>query len=298
MAESMRVGLLSVAASAQAGVPPVRARAQQALERDRTSAALKATLPAAHKSAASLLAQIAGNSAAALAEVENKLVESKDRLTFEGLLSGVLVRGETVLARLEYDSATTKGPTDEEEVSFTRACCGRGHLVLTALRIILLSALAGESVTLTTFGNPKTMVGAARHGYTVQAAVADATSYFPIPLQTFRHVSMQAKTGVATSRNITAQAPCCPCCICCCTKTWHSSAPQPTTQINERHLAFGVLMPPWDGRANMFVEVTRHVPLTAIRDFLSEFQRVQPSLARAPPMSPAAAAASPPPETM
>jgi len=255
---------------------------------DVASQVLVQQLYGVHKSAPLLLNQIEATRQTLANQTAQAMAVMKDRLTISQLLSGLLLADEKVACEgrpLEFASiqfyAVNKDTDQRGPMIMNRF---GGCIVLTNQRLLLLASSNSKGASIAQIGDPKKAHG----GYTVSTNASETLWFFPIPIHNFRHVTLTAATGTDAKEYIRAEAPgCWGCCPCLCSKGWNRE-PQVATGINERVLEFGVMLPPWNTKAIINVQVRLDMPLSFVRDLLGAFQYFSRPL----PLSAAAPAAS------
>lgn len=187
----------------------------------------------------------------------------QDNLDLQGLLQGLLVPNEAALLQgktLAYKFAIfTNAESDQIETQFHT-----GVLLLTNMRLLFLSVSGGRNLAI-----QQHQAGAR---FDVSYAVSDKCSFFPIPLENTKHVSMFASSSSGQNSSVTKTVEE----SCCCLKQtkWLNSKVD-SEQTNERFISMGVLMPPWNKRMTLKVNFTPDTPLSQVRDLVAAIQGLQ-----------------------
>lgn len=199
-------------------------------------------------------------------------VSSRGGMSYNEFLPGLIYKDESFVSadHIEYLSLSIYDETFN--LLQTKPA---GRAVLTDKRMLLVSSQYHEDFTLTNFGDPKKLPG----GYTMSMSCSDSVYYLPIPLKFFRSIEVQGQTGASGSISVHAQAPPCNgwCGLCGCLKDW-TMMPMAFSELNETDITFGVLMPPWERKSFIRLHLGINVPMHRVRDMLSVFQSVTPSI--------------------
>jgi len=152
---------------------------------------------------------------------------------YDSFLSGLLFPGETpqLAPPHQYLDYVRLVVSDDSGVVFELP---KGRCMLTDRRLVFLSSTSFSSNTVAPYGDPK-LKASKVGGYSVVSTVEDTRHFSPFPLSAFLTARLQMHSGVQTSSNVGATAPCCGgICFCCCSKTW-TPAPTQVSRQNESH---------------------------------------------------------------
>eukprot|EP00698_Gefionella_okellyi_P023454 TRINITY_DN8024_c0_g1_i2.p1 TRINITY_DN8024_c0_g1~~TRINITY_DN8024_c0_g1_i2.p1 ORF type:complete len:116 (-),score=14.40 TRINITY_DN8024_c0_g1_i2:92-439(-) len=111
----------------------------------------------------------------------------------------------------------------------------------------------------------------------------DSTWFEAIPTLAIRSVEFKADRGVTSKKQIRSRPPMCGCCTCyccpcCCLKKWIGWGSVERTAKNIRKIKLGVLMPPWEEKTMIVIEVHPDAPLQLIQTFIADLQNASPKL--------------------
>uniref|UniRef100_A0A0B7AJT5 Uncharacterized protein n=1 Tax=Arion vulgaris TaxID=1028688 RepID=A0A0B7AJT5_9EUPU len=201
-----------------------------------------------------------------------------ETLTYEQLLQGMLVDGETFLLGSCWLYYTHVQFLDVEGTKILREPYGRGRIGLTSKRALFLSTETYTDANLEQFEQTwlDKKKGPDRYGYKLEVSKRSSVTFKNIPLSSFHSAEMEVITGTAVQTKITKEPKCCRC-LCFMTGRWVSTPPM-TRSINSRVLRVGVSMPPWQTRMFLNIHLDPTMSLTVARDFISQLHAFAPHM--------------------
>jgi hypothetical protein len=116
-------------------------------------------------------------------------------------------------------------------------------------------------------------------GYLLTSATRDEVWYFPVPLTSVVHVAFELSRGIQESFDIVAEEPGCFGCFCApfCPKPWNAQS-RGGAMVNNRVIFIAVLLPPWNERSLIRIDVDEAVSLVSVRDFVAKLERFSAQL--------------------
>ncbi|KAK3732812.1 hypothetical protein QZH41_017718 [Actinostola sp. cb2023] len=244
---------------------------------DPLSHTLYNTLSTNHMSSQALLSTVNSGGTQLNTSICGQFTHLKGSMSYAELLGGLLYSGETVIQYNQFQHLQFSSLIMSDECNATISQRPGGICLLTDKRLLLLSSQVTQSMSLSSFGDPKKLPG----GYALDAHLADTTSYLPIPLRYVRSIEMNGQSGVHGKVMINGTAPCCGglfglCGLICgnanMLKQWGSSIVE-INQHNQMVITIGVLMPPWEKRMFLNIHATITTPIPVVRDFISLLQQ-------------------------
>lgn len=195
------------------------------------------------------------------------------------LLSNLLMASEEVLHVLPIDSVLLTVAPGEPEAGMSFSKPG-GHVVLTSERLVLLCSSPTNIRNLNWNGfSQESLMGS----YALTQELQDVLWFFPIQLHLFRHLAMEATASIRADATVYPQKPtcwecgfcfrgCCRCRACCCVEDWAASLSAPSPVQSRRTLCLGVLLPPWEQRHMLTIQVSDSASLAELQVFVAKFQ--------------------------
>jgi len=235
---------------------------------DPPSQALLFSLTQKHQTGKVLRDQIVNVERELRNEVIRGHITMKSGLSYEEMMKGLIATDEVLYMNGK--------PLHYSGVSFDTSPSGSGQsptlypgglLIITNLRLILMSCTIEEGAKLSAYGDPKKLPG----GYSVKFKKQDFVWYFPVPLTNVKSAHLYASSTSESAQNIEGSGGGWLC--CCFPKVWKPTN-RSTISINERKLTLGVVMPPWDKKTDVIVSVDPNVSLIEVQNVIATLQKL------------------------
>ncbi len=115
--------------------------------------------------------------------------------------------------------------------------------------------------------------------YVMSSKLSEKLDFFPLPLVKVRHVSASAYTSTMAETHIYSQAGlCAPVFPCLSKRTWEATPPGGFVDMNERSIELQVLLPPWNKRTRIAIQVDASVDIEALLTFINKLESSAPAL--------------------
>ncbi|XP_072043560.1 uncharacterized protein [Amphiura filiformis] len=222
-------------------------------------------------------------------------VAFKNDMSYDDFLKGMLFEDEILGSApiIHFKSVMFRPVTGTEcgTVPALKDTMTTGRLYLTDHRILLLSAEEDQGLTFA--ASSTTNTGRRPREYYLNGGCSDVLHYQCVPLGSIKSVELNARIGISNSAKIVGRVPCC-CCLCAyasfacgsfgfekCLKSWFQEKFE-MTNVNQRKLTMGAVLPPWDHKYIIEIDVNTEVPLISVKDFIADLQRFVPCMYTGP----------------